>query len=115
MNPQLIQLFRDALDLPIDERSAYLDAQCADPDLRAQIEALLLTAEATQPPLANLVLPTDAFAGPSARLVDRSGELIGAFRILKILDVCAFVPLKICALPPIRASFAHLRPIQALA
>ncbi len=83
MNPQLIPLFRDALDLPIGERSAYLDVHCTDPDLRAQIDSLLLTAEATQPPLPNLALPHEAFVRPNSRQVDRTGEVIGAFRLLK--------------------------------
>ena len=47
MNPQLVQLFRDALDLAPSERSAYLDAQCNDAALRAQLNALLLAAQET--------------------------------------------------------------------
>ena len=85
MDPKLIQLFRDALDLAINERSQFLDAHCADPALRAQLDALVLAAAQTDKPLPNLSLAPDAFAGPSARLIDRSGELIGAFRLLKPL------------------------------
>ena len=51
MNPQLVQLFRDALDLAPSERSAYLDTQCNEAKLRAQLDALLLAAEETQSPL----------------------------------------------------------------
>ena len=47
MNPQLVQLFRDALDLAPSERSAYLDTQCNEATLRAQLDALLLAAEET--------------------------------------------------------------------
>jgi eukaryotic-like serine/threonine-protein kinase len=81
MNPLLIQLFRDALDFAPSERSAYLDAQCTDPALRRQLDALLLAAEQTEPPLPAIQLPTT-----TARAIDqldRSGEIVGAFRLLK--------------------------------
>jgi eukaryotic-like serine/threonine-protein kinase len=83
MNPLLIQLFRDALDLEPSERNAYLDAQCSDPALRVQLDALLLAAEQTQPPLSG-ILPLDV-SRPNHEAVDRSGELIGAFRLLSPL------------------------------
>jgi hypothetical protein len=51
MNPVLTNLFRAALDITSAERSAYLDAQCSDPALRAQLDALLLAAEQTEPPI----------------------------------------------------------------
>ena len=47
MNPQLVQLFRDALDLAPSERGAYLVALCHDTALRAQLNALLLAAHET--------------------------------------------------------------------
>ena len=80
MNPQLVQLFRDALDLAPSERGAYLDAQCSDAALRAQLDALLLAAEETQTPLPIFELP--ALARRKVEQ-DRSGEQLGAFRLLK--------------------------------
>ena len=85
MNPKLIQLFRDALDLAIDERTQFLDTHCADPALRAQVDALLLAAEQTEEPLPNLSLTPEAFERPNSRLVDRSGEVVDSFRLLKPL------------------------------
>lgn len=82
MNPKLIQLFRDALDLAVDERAQYLDAHCADLALRAQVDALLLAAEQTEVPLPDLSLAPEAFERPNLRLVDRSGEVVGSFRLL---------------------------------
>jgi eukaryotic-like serine/threonine-protein kinase len=81
MNPLLTQLFREALDLAPSARSAYLDAQCSDPALRAQLDALLLAAEQTEPPMQVVALPTQAPGKIEA--IDRTGERIGAFRLLK--------------------------------
>jgi hypothetical protein len=83
MTPQLIQLFRDALDLDPAERSAYLNAQCSDPALRVQLDALLLAAEQTEPPMPVIALPTHARGTIEA--TDRSGEQIGSFRLLRPL------------------------------
>ncbi len=47
MNSQLINLFREELDIAPLERAAYLDAQQLSPELRAQLDALLLAAEQT--------------------------------------------------------------------
>jgi hypothetical protein len=44
MNEQLVTIFREALDVAPLERAAYLDAQQLAPELRAQLEALLLAA-----------------------------------------------------------------------
>ena len=57
MNPQLVQLFRAALDIAPSERGAYLDAHCGDPILRAQLDSLLLAAEQTERPLPEIELP----------------------------------------------------------
>lgn len=34
-------MLAEVLDLPIDERPAYLDAHCRDPELRREIDVLL--------------------------------------------------------------------------
>ena len=85
MNSQLVNLFREARDIAPRERAAYLDAQQIAPELRLQLDALLLAAEQTEAPLPNLALPQDAFTARKAELADRSGELIGAFRLLSPL------------------------------
>ena len=39
---RVFRVFCAALDLPDDERPAYLDSECgADPDLRREVESLL--------------------------------------------------------------------------
>lgn len=83
MNPILTNLFRAALDIAPDERSAFLDAQCSDPALRAQLDALLLLAMQTEPALPTL--DVQAVAPQPTQPVDRSGELVGSFRLLKPL------------------------------
>lgn len=85
MNSQLVNLFREALDIAPSERAAYLDAQQIASELRMQLDALLLAAEQTDVPLPKLALPQDAFTPRKAELADRSGELIGAFRLLSPL------------------------------
>ncbi len=39
---QFKQLFQAALELPLEQRSAYLDRVCSEPSARAEVEALLL-------------------------------------------------------------------------
>jgi serine/threonine-protein kinase len=79
-----------ALELPTSDVGAFLDAQCAgNPDLRAEVEALLsadrnaggfLERPATELALAWMDLPADSLVdtGP-----DRSGQRIGAWRITR--------------------------------
>ncbi len=87
MNPQLVKLFRNALDIAPPERRAYLDLHCSDPKLRAQLDSLLLAAEQTERPLPEIELPVLAVGqgtgGRNVELADRSGEQVGAFRLLK--------------------------------
>lgn len=77
MHPQLVQIFRDALDEAPQARSAYLDALDIAPDLRAQIAGLLLVAEQTEVPLPDLTLQPDALTRRNVELADRSGEQMG--------------------------------------
>ncbi len=78
----LIQLFRDALDLDPASRAAFLDAHCADAALRARVEALLASAEAGGRLWPEPTLP-DEYSPPAQG--DRSGEMLGPFRLLKPL------------------------------
>src|SRR5262245_2784973 len=46
---QVEQMLGDVLDLPVNERSAFLDQHCGDdPELRAQVESLLASASQSQ-------------------------------------------------------------------
>ena len=88
MNPQLIQLFRDALDVATGERSAFLDANCADAAMRAQIDALLAASESTgRPQLERAQMPDFAAvtADMESRLLDRSGQIVGPYRLTTLL------------------------------
>ena len=53
-------LFEKALDLPPEERAAFLDAHCDDPEIRAKVEELLARAETE----AGFVTPGGAMEGP---------------------------------------------------
>ena len=88
MNPQLIQLFRDALELATGERSAFLDANCINAVLRAQIDALLLASESTahaMPTHAQLPDFSAVSAANENRLLDRSGQIVGPYRLTRLL------------------------------
>ncbi len=88
MNPQLIQLFRDALDLAVQDRNAYLDVHCTDAALRAQIDALLIASESTALPMPECAHMADLLAetAPSeSGLLDRTGQIVGPFRLTKLL------------------------------
>ena len=93
MNPQLVKLFRDALDIAPPERRAYLGLHCSDPKLRAQLDSLLLAAEQTERPLPEIELPVLAVGqragGRNVELADRSGEQMGAFRFELTPKSCA--------------------------
>ena len=73
-------LFSAAMALPADERSAYLDAQCAsDPELRAQVEALLASADVADADYASVVQRVAADAAQDMPAV------VGPYRLLQIL------------------------------
>jgi eukaryotic-like serine/threonine-protein kinase len=81
MNPSIIKLFREALDLAPAERVAFLDAQNISAEERAQLNALLLASEQTHEGLPALDVP----ALQSAKGMDRSGQRVGAFRLISSL------------------------------
>ena len=85
MNPKLVQLFRDALDLAPAERGAFLDAECSDAGLRAQIESLLQASEQTAPELPNALDLLSLSAATSRELRDRTGQSVGPFRLTRLL------------------------------
>ncbi len=66
---QFKELFQKALELPIEERSAYLDRVCTEPSSRAELETLLLcyqdVPDGLERPGENLNTAQDASAGPA--------------------------------------------------
>jgi hypothetical protein len=77
-------LFHAALELEPDGRAAFLDEACAgDADLRREVETLLQSSGETMGFLQNPVLyaAQEITAGDQ----DRSGECIGAYRLVRVL------------------------------
>ncbi|MCR9246337.1 MAG: tetratricopeptide repeat protein [bacterium] len=74
-NPQAVQeLFQQALDRPADERAAFLDSACDDPEVRAEVDALLLAYSEAEEFLAE---PTATGAG------EQAGDVIDRYRLLE--------------------------------
>lgn len=68
------ELFQRALELPVDERSAYLKAQCDDPELRARVGRLLEAHDAAGSDFPAEVLRTTARTTPLPTIPDQLGE-----------------------------------------
>lgn len=89
-NTRVAHLFREALDVPDNARTAWLDQACTDdPQLRAATDALLArlspsTAE-TDPPAPAARLLDAAREAVARNWLDRQGERIGAFRLISRL------------------------------
>jgi serine/threonine-protein kinase len=84
---EIDRLFQAALDLPADERDAFLDRECrADAELRAAVDRLLASTEDTAP----LLEPGGALAAEVGQKaitdmieIARTGQRIGRWRIVK--------------------------------
>jgi Tol biopolymer transport system component/serine/threonine protein kinase len=82
--PEVERILDLALELAPEERSALLDRTCAgDPELRAEVEALLLGAEAP----VFFESPALGFADPlvDAEVAGRTGEFFGPYRLVREL------------------------------
>ena len=89
----------EALDLPSEERAAYLDRACPDEALRAQVERLL-AADAQAGSF--LDAPARDFAAPLLDVLNPQGEAteapgvvdrrVGAYRLVDMLGKAAWGP-----------------------
>lgn len=90
MKPELIRIFRDALDVAPEDLPAFLDAQCANADERAEVESLVAAMARELPSLPiepgallrEPVMPIDVPQPESSDLTDR---VVGPFRLLRLL------------------------------
>ncbi len=86
---RLERLFHGALDLPEARRSAYLDRECSEPALRADLEALLASDRRTTDPLAtaidDLLLPSGDSSTPTSTEASEDSVLgqKGPYRLLE--------------------------------
>jgi eukaryotic-like serine/threonine-protein kinase len=89
MNPELIQIFRDALDVAPTDLPEFLAARCANAAQRAEVEALLAELEQDPSPLplepGVLLLQPAPTGSAHVPEPDRSGQIVGPFRLLHLL------------------------------
>ncbi|NNL29573.1 MAG: protein kinase, partial [Gemmatimonadetes bacterium] len=90
------RLFDAALDVPEDERSAFLSRECSDPAVRARVDRLLAAEAASRGMLEPStvqrafmdVLADDVASGdaePRTEVPDRTGEQVGSYRLEKLV------------------------------
>src|SRR5436190_8188752 len=83
---EIDEIFQAALDLPSEQRAAYLDRACAsDEDLRDQVESLISSYEQAGSFIEQPAIEVDAsvVAGPLTSAM--AGESIGHYRIIEPL------------------------------
>jgi serine/threonine protein kinase len=81
-DPSLVrELFLAAAELPAAERAAYLDAHCADSDVRAAVERLLAAHDAPASALDRPApgVPTEKYAP----VAERVGTMIGPYKLME--------------------------------
>ena len=91
MNPDLFRkaraIFDEAVELPESERAAFLRAACEDPEVREEVDALLLDAEG--PALTDGV--RDAMAGlprPHEGPGEASSRPAGPYELIREIGQC---------------------------
>jgi hypothetical protein len=77
-------LFHEARGLTPSERAAYLEANCADPEMRRRIEDRLKSLESAAGDVDQTVL-TDANVPQPAGTAEQAGVLIGPYKLLQKL------------------------------
>ena len=83
---EIDEIFQAALDLPWEQRAAYLDQACAgDHELRAEVESLISSYERSGSFIEQPAIEVDAsvVAGPLTSAM--VGESIGHYRIIEPL------------------------------
>ncbi len=89
MNPELIHIFRDALDVAPADLPEFLAARCPDARLRTEVESLLAAIEHDASPLplevGALLRQPALTAAVQATQQDRCGQMVGPFRLLRLL------------------------------
>src|SRR5262245_31821750 len=86
-------IFADALDLPPEQRGAFLDQECgADAALRAEVDRLLATHAAAGHFLSDpTASPTADMGGAAAApLVEQPGTRIGPYKLLELIGEGGF-------------------------
>lgn len=78
-------IFADALDIPIDNRSAWLDENCPDVVLRKEVESLISSHNAAGDFLATPALDADFQENVPIASEDLSGSEIGSYRLVRVL------------------------------
>ncbi len=78
----LVQIFRDALDLEPAARTPYLDQLALSPTLRAELNALLAAVDADP---SMLPPPALHFASDQSRAHDRTGTVLATFRLQSLI------------------------------
>lgn len=80
------EIFQDAIDLPLEERPAYLDSACgSDHGMRAEVESLLAAHEAKGTQLMDEPLAKLAPDLGKQEAQDVPGKRIGPYRIERLL------------------------------
>lgn len=83
---QLAETFVAALEVPPEDRAAWLDRACgAWPELRPQVEAMLREHESPRPLAIEARLLAATGDAPEAAPREKVGELVGPYRLLRLL------------------------------
>ena len=75
------EIFNAALDLPAAERPAFIEEECADDELRAEVEALLASADEAQSFIESPALTRVSHLVTAERQPSYIGRQIGAYKI----------------------------------
>src|SRR5438034_991648 len=89
---EIDEIFQAALDLPSDQRLAYLDRACAsDEHLRDEVESLISSYEQAGSFIEQPAIEVDASVVAAPMTSVMAGESIGHYRIIEPLDIASQV------------------------